>query len=89
MWLSSSFRRFSVELLICALCTKSLKWETLKILKTLVHRAHINCLTEKHLKEELNHIRKTFNEIKNYLHWVVTQVFKEIKDMTHQERKSK
>ena len=50
---------------------KSWKWGTLK---TLVQGAHINCLT----KEELNHIRKTFNEINNYLHWVITKAFKEI-----------
>ena len=41
---------------------------------------------EKHLKEELNHIRKTFNEINNYPHWVITKVSKEIKEMTHQKR---
>ena len=35
---------------------------------TLVRIAHINCSTEKHLKAELNDIRKTFNEINNYLH---------------------
>ena len=46
---------------------KSWKWGTLK---TVVRRAHINCSTEKHLKTELNHIRKTFNEINNYPHWV-------------------
>ena len=50
-----------------------LKWGTLK---TLVRRAHINCSTEKHIKEELNHIRKTFDEINNYPHWVITKVFK-------------
>ena len=62
---------------------KSWKWGTLK---TLVRRAHINCSTEKHLKEELNHIRKTFNEINNYPHWVITKVFKEIKEMTPSEK---
>ena len=56
---------------------KSWKWETLK---TLVR--YINCSTEKHLKEELKHIRKTFNEINNYPHWVITKVFKEIKKKT-------
>ena len=54
---------------------KSWKWGTLK---TLVRIAHINCSTEKHLKEELNIIRKTFNEINNYPYWVLTKVFKEI-----------
>ena len=62
---------------------KSWKWGTLK---TLVRRAHINCSTEKHLKEELNHIRKTCSEISNYLHWVITKVFKEIKEMTPSEK---
>ena len=58
---------------------KSWKWGTLK---TLVRRAHINCSTEKHQNEELNHIRKTFNEINNYLHWTITKALKEIKEMT-------
>ena len=57
---------------------KSWKWGTLK---TLARRAHINCSTEKYLKEELNHIRKTFNEINNYPQWVITKVFKEMKEM--------
>ena len=55
-------------------------------LKTLVWRAHINCSTEKYLKEELNHIRKTFTEINNYAHWEITNVFKEIKEMTPSEK---
>ena len=63
---------------------KSWKWGTLK---TLVWRAHINCSTEKHLKEELIHIRKTFKEINNYPHCVITNVFKEIKGMTPSEKK--
>ena len=54
--------------------------------KTLLRRAHTSCSTEKHLKEELNHIRETFNEINNYLHWVITKVFKEIKEMTLSEK---
>ena len=62
---------------------KSWKWGTLK---TSVQRAHINSSTEKHLKEELNHTRKTFNEINNYSHWVITNVFKEIKEMTQSEK---
>ena len=52
---------------------KSWKWGTLK---TLVRRPHVNRSTEKHLKEELNHITKTFNQINNYPHWVITKVFK-------------
>ena len=63
---------------------KSWKWWNLKIL---VRKAHIIYSTEKHLKEELNHIRKTLNEINNYPHWVITKVFKEIKEMTPSEKK--
>ena len=63
--------------------TKSLKWGTSKIL---VRRAHINCATKKHLKKELNHIRKTFNEINNYPYWVITKVFKETKETTLSEK---
>ena len=55
-------------------------------LKTLVRRAHTNCSTEKHLKKNFSHIRKTFNEINNYPHWVITKVFKEIKEMTPSEK---
>ena len=65
---------------------KSWTWGTLK---TLVRRAHINCSTEKHLEEELNHITKTCSEINNYLHWVITKVFKEIKEMTPSEKEIK
>ena len=63
--------------------SKSWKWGTLK---TLVRRAYINCSTEKYLKKELNHIRKTFNETNKYPHWVVTKVFKETKEMTQSEK---
>ena len=52
-----------------------------------MQRAHINCSTEKHLKEELNYIRKTFSEIINYPHWVITKVFQEITEMTPSEKK--
>ena len=65
---------------------KNWKWATLK---TLVRRAHINCSTEENLKKELNHIRKTFNEINNCPHWVITKVFKKIKELTPSEKKSK
>ena len=50
------------------------KWGTLR---TLVRRAHVNCSAKKYLEDELKHIRKTFNEINNYPHWVITKVFKE------------
>ena len=39
---------------------KNWNWGTLK---TLVPREHFNCSTEKPIKEELKHIRKTFWEI--------------------------
>ena len=42
--------------------------------------------TEKHLNEELNHIRKTINEINKYLHWVITKVLNEIKEMIPSEK---
>ena len=58
---------------------KSWKWRTWN---TLVRRARINYSTEKHLKEELNHIRKTYNEINNYPHLVITKVFKKFKEVT-------
>ena len=45
------------------------------------------CSTEYHLKEELNHIGKTFNEINNYPYWVITNVFKKIKEMVTSEKK--
>ena len=41
---------------------KSRKWGTLK---TLLQRKNVNYSSEKHLKDELKHIRKTANEI-NY-----------------------
>ena len=46
----------------------------------------MNRLTEKHLIEELNHIRKTFSEINNYLHCVITKIFREIKEVAPSER---
>ena len=61
----------------------SWRWGTSK---TLVQRAHVNYSTQKHLKEELNHIRKTFSEINSYLHCETTKVFKEIKEMTSSEK---
>ena len=74
--------RFVYELVFS--CAKRL--EMRETLKTLVRRAHIKWSTEKHLKEELNHIRKTFNEINNYPHWVITKVFKGVKEMTPSEK---
>ena len=63
---------------------KSWKWKTLK---TLIRRLHVNCSTKKHLKKELNHIRVTFENINNYPHWVITKIFKEIKEITPSEKK--
>ena len=53
------------------------KWGTLKIL---VRRAYETCSTDKYLRDELKHIRRTFNEISNYPNWVISKVFKEIKN---------
>ena len=58
---------------------KSWKWRTSN---TLVRRTHINYSIEKYLKEEFNHIRKTYNEINNYPHLVITKVCKEFKEAT-------
>ena len=56
------------------------KWETLKIL---VQRAHVISSTDNHMKkEDLKHIRRTYNKINNYPHLLITKVFKDIKEMT-------
>ena len=47
------------------------KWGTLK---TLVSR------------DQLKHIRGTFNEINNYPHWLISKVFKEIKNKQAYQR---
>ena len=39
-------------------------------LKTLVRRAYETCSTDQYLRDELKHIRGTFNEINNYPLWV-------------------
>ena len=49
-------------------------------LKTLVCGACETCSTDEYLRDELKHIRNTFNEINSYLHWVISKVFKEIKN---------
>ena len=48
---------------------------------TLVRRGHVNCSSEKHLKDELKRMRETLKEINNYPHWVITKIFKEINEM--------
>ena len=50
--------------------------------KNLVQRALVNCSTEKHLKDKLKHIRTTSIKISNFPHWLITKVFKEIKEIT-------
>ena len=32
-------------------------------------------------RDELKHIRSTFNEINNYPHWVISKVFKELMEL--------
>ena len=49
-------------------------------LKTLASRAYETCSTNAYSGDRLKHIRVTFNEINNYPHWVISKVFKEIKD---------
>ena len=46
-----------------------------------LQRAHANCSTEKYLKSDLKHVRKTFHEVNNYSHQVITKVFKKFKEM--------
>ena len=45
--------------------THALKSRKMGTLKTSIQRKNVNYSTEKHLKDELKHIRKTANEI-NY-----------------------
>ena len=59
------------------------KWGTLK---TLVRRAYETCSTDEYLRDELKHIRSMFNEINNYPHWVISKVFKEIKNKQAYQR---
>ena len=59
------------------------KWGTLK---TVVRRAYETCSTDEYLRDALKHIRSTFNEINNYPHWVISKVFKEIKNKQAYQR---
>ena len=45
-----------------------------------VSRAYETCSTDEYLQHELKHIQNTFSEINNYPHWVISKVFKEIKN---------
>ena len=63
--------------------TNNWKWGTLK---TLVRRAYETCSTDGILGDELKHIRSTFNEINNYPHWVISKVFKKIKNKQPYQR---
>ena len=66
---------------------KSWKWGTSK---TFVRRAHVHYSTAgKHLEDELKYIEKTFNEINNYLHWVLKKGFKQIIKITQSGIKNK
>ena len=49
-------------------------------------RAYETCSTDEYLRDELKHIRSTFNEINNYPHWVISKVFKEIKNKQAYQR---
>ena len=59
------------------------KWETLN---TLVSSAYETCSTDEYLGDQLKHIRGTFNEINNFPHWVISKVFKEIKNKQSYQR---
>ena len=48
--------------------------------KTLVHRAYDICSTNQYLEIELKHIQSSFNNWNGYPHWVVSRVFKGIKE---------
>ena len=55
------------------------KWGTLK---TLVSWEYHICLTEKYLKEELNHIETIFKHQNNYPSWVIDKVIKQVQQAT-------
>ena len=42
-------------------------------------RAYETCSPDEYLGDQLKHIQGTLNEINNYLQWVISKVFKEIK----------
>ena len=44
----------------------------------MVPKAYETCSTAEYLRDELKHIWSKFNEINNYPHWVISEVFKEI-----------
>ena len=52
----------------------------------MVRRAYETCSTDQYLGDQLKHIRGTFNEINNYPHWVISKVFKEIKNKQAYQR---
>ena len=54
-------------------------------LQTLVRRAHDICSTNKHLQNELCHIKKAFHEQNQYPFWSINKVFCEIKRKNHQQ----
>ena len=49
-------------------------------LEMLFNRAYIVCLTDYHLKKELDHLRYVFQKHNNYPKWVIKQVAKQVKD---------
>ena len=52
----------------------------------MVSSAYETCSTDEYLGDHLKHIRGTFNEINNFPHWVISKVFKEIKNKQSYQR---
>ena len=58
----------------------------METLRTLVRGAYNACSTNKHLQNELNHIKKVFQEQNQYTFWTISKVFCEIKRSKHQKQ---
>ena len=55
----------------------------METLRTLVRGAYNTCSTNKHLQNELNHIKKVFQEQNQYTFWTISKVFCEMKRSKH------
>ena len=54
-------------------------------LQTLVSRAYDICSNKKHLTNEINHLKKVFNEINGYPKWVIEQIIEKVNNQNEQE----
>ena len=52
----------------------------------MVRRAYETYPIDPYLRDVLKHVRSTFNETNNYTHWVISKVFKEIKNKQAYQR---